>query len=176
MMAGPTRGFDQEKYDLGMDAKRSANEHFKENEFVKDYHKALLYLLGLQNSPLSRSGPRDTETVKEEDITDLDKEVSAIYSNMAACQVRLGKTARIIECANSALKRNPFNKKAKFRLVQGYIAEGTLEGAKKLLDELEKDSPEDPAFKAERRNIAAKEKEAAAKQRRELAGMFDRSK
>ncbi|KAJ1966110.1 hypothetical protein GGI12_000314 [Dipsacomyces acuminosporus] len=174
-----TSGFDKEKYALGMAAKQSANEHFKQKDFVKalkDYHTSLLYLLGLQNSPLKNGQVKNPDDVKEEDISDIDKDVSVIYSNMAACQVRLRKTNRTIECANAALKKNPFNKKAKFRLVQGYIAEGSLEKAKKLLDELEKDAPNDPAFKQERQNIATKEKEAKSKQRKELAGMFDRKK
>ncbi|KAJ1876990.1 hypothetical protein LPJ57_004188, partial [Coemansia sp. RSA 486] len=65
---------------------------------------------------------------------------------------------------------------AKFRLVQGYVREGSVIKAAKLLDELEKDSPNDAAFAAERRNIVAKEAEAEKKQRKEFAGMFDRAK
>ncbi|ORX73637.1 hypothetical protein DL89DRAFT_263668 [Linderina pennispora] len=112
----------------------------------------------------------------EDDISDLDKQISVIYSNMAACQVRLKKVGRAVECAETALKRNKFNTKAKFRLVQGLIEEGSLIKAGSLLDELEKDKPDDAAFKNERAKIAAKEKEAEAKQRKELGGMFDRGK
>ncbi|KAI9472636.1 hypothetical protein BX667DRAFT_500202 [Coemansia mojavensis] len=136
----------------------------------------LLYLRGLNDNPMSVGKSRDPENLKESDITELEKEISTINANMALCQLRLERFDRIVRCANEALKVNPFNKKAKFRLAQGLIREGSIIKAAKLLDELEKDSPNDPAFAAERRQIDLKEKQAEIKQRKEFAGMFDRAK
>ncbi|KAJ1806437.1 hypothetical protein LPJ56_005128 [Coemansia sp. RSA 2599] len=163
----------------GMQHKDDGNAHFKAERFqdaLREYYNALLHLRGLDANAMSTAMPKNPEDVQEEDVTELSKDLSVIQTNMAACHVRLGRAARAIDCAQEALKSNPFNKKAKFRLVQGYVREGSLIKAGKLLDELEKDSPNDAAFAAERRNIAAKEAEAEKKQRKELAGMFDRAK
>ncbi|KAJ2787624.1 hypothetical protein GGI15_000586 [Coemansia interrupta] len=162
-----------------MKHKEAGNEHFKKGEFqeaLREYYNALLFLRGLNNDVMATAVPKDPENLEEGDITELNKDLSVIQANMAACHVRLNRYTRAVQCAQDALKSNPFNKKAKFRLVQGYIREGSLLKAGKLLDELEKDSPNDAAFAAERRNIVTKEAEAEKKQRRELAGMFDRAR
>ncbi|KAJ1931466.1 hypothetical protein FBU59_006699, partial [Linderina macrospora] len=169
----PTSGFDQKKYDQGLDEKKAANEKFKAGDFVgalRGYHRTLLYWLGLNSNPMGGTAQNEADIDSEDKVSDLDKQISLIYSNMAACQVRLHKADRAVECAESALKRNKFNEKAKFRLVQGLIEGGSLLKAMSLLDELEKGKPNDPAFKNERAKIAVKEKEAAAKQRKELGG------
>ncbi|KAI9503609.1 hypothetical protein GGI25_004869 [Coemansia spiralis] len=168
-----------EKRKEGLSHKEAGNRYFKANEFskaLKEYHYALLHLRGLNSDAMNVAKPRDPETMTEDEVTEQDKELSAISSNIAACHMRLQRYDRVVFCANEALKTNPFNKKAKFRLAQGYVREGALGKASKLLDELEKDSPNDQGFAAERRNIELKEKQAEEKQRKEFAGMFDRSK
>ncbi|KAJ2079848.1 hypothetical protein H4R24_003505 [Coemansia sp. RSA 988] len=167
----------EEKRAKGLEFKNVGNQHFKASEFqqaLKQYYYALLHLRGLNDNPLALSKAKDPEDIKEEDLTEHDKEISNLYSNMALCQMRLGKYDRVVNNANQALKSNPFNKKAKFKLAQGLIREGSVIKAAKILDELEKDNPNDPAFAAERRNIAVKDKEAEAKQRKDLGGMFSR--
>ncbi|KAJ2233606.1 hypothetical protein H4R99_003223 [Coemansia sp. RSA 1722] len=167
------------KHIQGMKHKDEGNIHFKAERFqeaLREYYNALLHLRGLDSDVMSMTVPNDPDSMQEKDVTELNKDLSVIQTNMAACHVRLGRPARAIACAEDALKANPFNKKAKFRLVQGYVREGSVIKAAKLLDELEKDSPNDAAFAAERRNIVAKDAEADKKQRKELAGMFDRAK
>ncbi|KAJ1864354.1 hypothetical protein LPJ78_003446 [Coemansia sp. RSA 989] len=168
-----------QKMAKGLEYKQEGAVAFKAGQYeeaLKRYHHALLYLRGLNDNPMSVGKSRDPENLKESDITELEKEISTINANMALCQLRLERFDRIVRCANEALKVNPFNKKAKFRLAQGLIREGSIIKAAKLLDELEKDSPNDPAFAAERRQIDLKEKQAEIKQRKEFAGMFDRGK
>ncbi|KAJ2780686.1 hypothetical protein H4R18_003327 [Coemansia javaensis] len=162
----------------GLAHKQAADAAFKEGDFmlaVKEYHTAVLHLRGLDSSPLSLAKVKGEKDVKEEDITEGQKLMSTIYSNMALCHMRLGRPARVTYWAKQALAVNPFNAKAKFRLVQGLVREGATIKAAALLDELEKAGPEDPAFAAERRNIEAMDRKADAKQRKELAGMFDRA-
>ncbi|KAJ2871192.1 hypothetical protein GGH93_005016 [Coemansia aciculifera] len=169
----------ESKHASGMAHKNAGNQLFKDEDFaraLKEYYHALLYLRGLNANPMDlTAAPRDPEKPTEEDVSDLDKDISIIQTNMAACHLRLDRIDRVVACADAALKANPFNKKAKFRLVQGYIREGSIPKAEKLLDELEKDSPRDAAFAAERKLIASKEKEAESKQRSEMRGMFDRA-
>ncbi|KAJ2352579.1 hypothetical protein IWW50_005428 [Coemansia erecta] len=168
----------KEKMAKGLEFKKQGAEKFKAGEFdkaLRQYHYALLHLRGLNDNPMTVGSNRDPENIKEEDITELEKEISLINSNMALCQLRLGRLDQITRCANAALKANPFNKKAKFRLAQGLIREGAIIKATKLLEELEKDSPNDPAYAAERRQIEHKEKQSEGKQRKEFAGMFDRA-
>ncbi|KAJ1840790.1 hypothetical protein LPJ70_004490 [Coemansia sp. RSA 2708] len=163
----------------GLEFKEAGGVEFKAGNFEKalrQYHYALLHLRGLNDNPMAVAKSRDPENLKESDITELEKELSTINSNMALCQLRLGRLNQITRCANAALKANPFNKKAKFRLVQGLVREGAIIKATKLLEELEKDSPNDPAFAAERRQIEKKEKQSDDKQRKEFGGMFDRTK
>ncbi|KAJ2614544.1 hypothetical protein H4S08_001661 [Coemansia sp. RSA 1365] len=167
----------EEKRAKGFEFKNAGNNHFKAGEFeqaLKQYYYALLHLRGLNDNPMGLSMAKDPQDMKEEDVTEHNKELSNIYSNMAMCQMRLGKYDRVISNANQALKSNPFNKKAKFKLAQGLIREGSVIKATNILDELQKDNPNDPAFAAERRNIALKDKESDAKQRKDLAGMFSR--
>ncbi|KAJ2880294.1 hypothetical protein IWW38_005974 [Coemansia aciculifera] len=167
------------KYAKGIAHKDAGNQLFKEEQFIKalkEYYNALLHLRGLNANPLDLAGaPRDPEKPTEEDVSELDKDLSVIQANMAACHLRTERFDRVVACAEAALKANPFNKKAKFRLAQGYVREGAIPKAEKLLDELEKDAPRDASFAAERKLIKEKEKEAEAKQRKELGGMFDRS-
>ncbi|KAJ1836303.1 hypothetical protein IWW55_000736 [Coemansia sp. RSA 2706] len=167
------------KIEQGLKFKDEGGSEFKAGNFsqaLKKYHYALLYLRGLNDSLLGLTRDRNPENLKESDITDLEKDISNIHSNMALCQLRLGRLNQITRCANAALEVNPFNKKAKFRLAQGLIREGAVINAAEILDKLEKDSPNDPAFAAERRQIESREKLAEAKQRKEFAGMFDRAK
>ncbi|KAJ2145714.1 hypothetical protein IW136_000875 [Coemansia sp. RSA 678] len=169
----------KEKTAKGLKFKEEGATAFKAGNYdkaLKHYHFALLHLRGLNDNPLSVGNARDPENLKEEDITELEKEISTINSNMALCQLRLERFDQITRCANAALKANPFNPKAKFRLAQGLIREGSIIKATKLLDELEKANPNDPAFAAERRQIQHKEKQSEIKQRQEFAGMFDRTK
>lgn len=165
----------------GMQHKAAGNEKFKAGDFtgaLKEYHFALLHLRGLESGGAMKKS-RDPESnplekTCEEDVSDMDKDLAVILTNMAACQLRLNRVDRVVSCASDALEANPFNTKAKFRLAQGHIREGALIKAEKLLDELEKQSPGDAAFAAERRNIEVKEKETEGKQRKEFSGMFDR--
>ncbi|KAJ1800297.1 hypothetical protein LPJ59_001197 [Coemansia sp. RSA 2399] len=177
----------KEKREQGLKYKEAGNQHFKADEFekgkyqglgvsLKQYHFALLHLRGLGSSAMSVATPKDPDAIKEEDVTEHDKELSAISSNMAACHMRLQRYDRVVTYSTQALKSNPFNIKAKFRLAQCHVREGALEKATKLLDELEKQSPGDAGIAAERRNIVAKDKQADDKMRKEFGGMFDRAK
>ncbi|KAJ2817920.1 hypothetical protein GGI24_005257 [Coemansia furcata] len=169
----------ESKHASGMAHKNAANKLYMDKEYtkaLKEYYNALLYLRGLNANPMDlTTAPRDPEKPTEEDVSDLDRDLSVIQTNMAACHLNLDRIPRVVACAEAALQANPFNKKAKFRLVQGYIREGSIPKAEKLLDELEKDSPRDSSFVAERKLIATKEKEAETKQRSEMRGMFDRA-
>ncbi|KAJ1892693.1 hypothetical protein LPJ66_006190 [Kickxella alabastrina] len=163
----------------GLKHKDAGNDFFKGSDFtgaLREYYYALLHLRGLNSNVMDLSRPTDPNTLEESGVTSLDKDLSVINSNMAACHLRLERIPRVIECAQAALKANPFNTKAKFRLAQGYVREGSLEKARKILDELEKNAPMDRAFANERKHIVEMEKKADQKQRETLAGMFDRAK
>ncbi|KAJ2555544.1 hypothetical protein EV175_002241 [Coemansia sp. RSA 1933] len=157
-----TTSANKAKHEQGLKYKEAGNQHFKAGEFEK-------------GNAMDIAKPKDPEAMKEEDVTENDRELSALSSNMAACHMRLQRYDRVVTYSQQALKSNPFNVKAKFRLAQSHVRVGALEKAAGILDELEKDMPGDAGIAAERRNIMLKEKQAEDKQRKEFGGMFDRA-
>ncbi|CAG8497400.1 5434_t:CDS:2 [Gigaspora margarita] len=76
----------------------------------------------------------------------------------------------------SALKSDPDNTKALFRRAQAYISDGNTTRARQDLEKLTEKNPDDPSVKREWLRLKQKDKEQDQKQRKELAGMFDRMK
>lgn len=64
--------------------------------------------------------------------------LSVTHSNIAACNLKLGKYDRAASEAKLALKFDAGNSKAKFRLAQAYIRRGNIDEGEKVLTELRK--------------------------------------
>ncbi|SNX84521.1 uncharacterized protein MEPE_03230 [Melanopsichium pennsylvanicum] len=63
-----------------------------------------------------------------------EKELSLVYSNMAACYLKLKKFDRAVECSEKALKSDSKNVKAKFRKAQALRQAGDMYKAKSFLE------------------------------------------
>ncbi|KAG9291038.1 hypothetical protein G9A89_012910 [Geosiphon pyriformis] len=173
------RAANAERLEAGKKKKDLGNEFFKNGniqEALRNYHKALLDLNGLQNNKSFAIFRKDQNKQPDKDPLqeDIIKTVALVYSNMAACQIKLNKSTRAIECANQALKNDPTNEKALFRRAQAYINEGNVDGAEADLKKLSEKNPDDPGIKREWQRLKLKDKQQEKKQRQDLKGIFER--
>ncbi|CAG8644812.1 2830_t:CDS:2 [Cetraspora pellucida] len=171
----------EEKLTASKLEKDKGNEFFKSgniSEALRHYHQALLHLHGLQNNKSFAIFRKEQEEEPKTDPLqeDIMKTTSVIYSNMSACLIKKEKWSRAIECADKALKNDPDNTKALFRRAQAYISDGNTTRARQDLEKLTEKNPDDQSIKREWLRLKQKDKEQDQKQRRELAGMFDRMK
>ncbi|CAG8460415.1 1804_t:CDS:2 [Diversispora eburnea] len=181
--------------------KDKGNEYFKAgdiNNALRHYYISLLNLNGLENDKSFAIFRKEQEEEPKKDPLheDITKTTSVIYSNMAACHIKKEKWSKAIERADEvmishinlcrhlaknninakALKKDPENTKALFRRAQALIKDGNTTKAREDLTKLTAKDPDDGAIKREWQLLKAKEKEQERKQRKELAGMFDRMK
>ncbi|CAG8631034.1 17604_t:CDS:2 [Acaulospora morrowiae] len=159
--------------------KDKGNDFFKNGnvtEALRHYHQALFYLNGLQNNKSFAIFRKEQEEEPKNDPIqeEIMKTTSVIYSNMAACLIKKEKWSKAIEYADKALKNDSENTKALYRRAQALIKDGNTTKARQDLEKLTAKNPDDAAVKREWQNLKEKEKEQDKKQRKELAGMFDR--
>ncbi|RHZ75766.1 hypothetical protein Glove_209g110 [Diversispora epigaea] len=161
--------------------KDKGNEYFKAGDIsnaLRQYYISLLNLNGLENDKSFAIFRKEQEEEPKKDPLheDITKTTSVILSNMAACHIKKEKWNKAIERADEALKKDPENTKALFRRAQALIKDGNTTKAREDLTKLTAKNPDDGAIKREWQSLKAKEKEQERKQRKELAGMFDRMK
>ncbi|KAL5504248.1 hypothetical protein ACEPAH_8322 [Sanghuangporus vaninii] len=104
----------------------------------------------------------------------LDEELGKVYSNMAACHLRLHNYQRTIETADQALALNKDNYKALFRKAKALGEQGFFEKAERLFNELLERSPvEAPTIKAELEALRVKDKERERQAKNKLRGFLN---
>ncbi|KAF6767473.1 Tetratricopeptide repeat [Kalmanozyma brasiliensis GHG001] len=138
------------KLRTGLAHKSAGNAAFTAGDIpsaLSSYHHAVLYLSGLQNRSIlglmgensGRHGqPDDLSSDEEEGETPAaqsEKELSMVYSNMAACFLKQEKYERAIQTAEKALKCDSGNAKAKYRKAQAMRLGGDVYAAQRVLRE-----------------------------------------
>ncbi|ORY69304.1 hypothetical protein BCR35DRAFT_308109 [Leucosporidium creatinivorum] len=157
------------------------NTLFKEGDLkgaLREYHAVLLRLKGLDSALQSAFGspapeviitPKDdaeekakAEESKEPTLQEKVKQaIGLTYLNSAAIHIKNENFKRALECADSALKIDENNDKAKFRAAQARIGMGEISKGKAALEELQKKTP-DVAIANALKQLAADEKTRAA--------------
>ncbi|SPO25458.1 uncharacterized protein UTRI_03122_B [Ustilago trichophora] len=176
----------QAKLRTALEHKSRGNTSFTQGDIksaLSSYHHAVLYLSGLeQRSILGLVGENSGKDGRPEDLSSDDesesehkegegeKQLSIVYSNMAACYLKQNNYPRAIETADKSLKCDSRNVKAKFRKVQALrlsgdvykakaVLEDTIEGMKARKGKKEKEAVDDfeRELKAVQKTIEAKE-------------------
>jgi tetratricopeptide (TPR) repeat protein len=154
-----------------LELKTQANGEFTAGNIqqaVALFHQALLYAKGLDANISSVVGMGEASEQERSIKTFL----STLYSNLAACHVKLQRWDRAIVACNEALKHDNGNIKAKFRLSQAYLSSGDVDRAQTLLDELQKEQPNDAAVRNAMVQLKQKKKAQDDKQASELRGFL----
>ncbi|KAJ1026692.1 hypothetical protein NDA16_002290 [Ustilago loliicola] len=147
----------QDKFRTGLEHKSRGNQAFLSNDIkaaLQSYHLAVLYLSGLENrSILGLVGENSGTDGKPEDLSSDEqgeqdeqpapltspeageKQLSAVYSNMAACYLKQNNFPRAIETAEKSLKCDSKNLKAKYRKAQALRLGGDVYKAKSYLQD-----------------------------------------
>ncbi|KAL9714260.1 hypothetical protein Ac2012v2_002571 [Leucoagaricus gongylophorus] len=143
------------KLNSGKQKKDAGDRAFRQGdtkEAMKQYHEALLYLVGidktgLQGLGLSSSSPDkigdSTQDPKQKDKSEVDDTIGKIYANMSACHIKNENWKRAVETADKALQKDENNYKAMFRKAKGLGEQGHFEKASKILEDIKTKSPSD---------------------------------
>ncbi|KAL1923507.1 uncharacterized protein VTP21DRAFT_8487 [Calcarisporiella thermophila] len=153
--------------------KDSGNEHFKKGdirEALRSYHEALLCVHGADKSSIIPTGVATDSKGKGE----VAKLLSQIYNNIAACHIKNENWQRAFESSQKAVENDSRNIKARFRRAQSALSLGKVEIAREDLEEVIKNSPDDPGVKREQKRLQAIMKSDEKKQRRQFANLFER--
>ncbi|TKY89336.1 hypothetical protein EX895_001867 [Sporisorium graminicola] len=148
-----------DKLRTGLEHKAQGNAAFTKGDIkaaLASYHYAVLYLSGLESRSIlgllgensGREGKPEDLSSDEEDQDDgeqqqqqqpvsvqSEKELSTVYSNMAACHLKQGNYDRAIQTADKSLKCDSGNVKAKYRRAQALRLQGELYEAQKFCRE-----------------------------------------
>ncbi|KAJ7744321.1 TPR-like protein [Mycena olivaceomarginata] len=177
--------------DFQTTAEKAADKAFKEGkitEALMAYHRALMYLLGLDKNALQSMGmgspaPPPTASssstpadAKAKEKTEVDDIVEKIYANMSACHLKNKNWKRAQETADKALAKNENNYKAMFRKAKALSEQGYFERAVKLLEDLKSKSPADAALaEAELVRLRAIDKERERVNNKKLKGFLNKA-
>lgn len=144
------------KLHTGLEHKSAGNAAFTRGDIKSalcSYHHAVLYLSGLESRSIlglvgensGREGkPEDLSSDEEDDAgpaqsaqvgVQSEKELSLVYSNMAACYLKQKNYKRAVEAAEKSLKCDSSNVKAKYRKAQAMRLAGDVYAAQKFLGE-----------------------------------------
>lgn len=143
------------KLRTGLSHKERGNALFTSGDIpgaLAAYHHSVLYLSGLESRSIlglvgERSGaegaPEDLSSDSDSDSpsnskervgVQAEKELSRVYSNMAACYLKQCKYGRAIAVAEKALKCDSHNDKASFRKASALRLSGDVYKAKAYLE------------------------------------------
>ncbi|WFD43287.1 hypothetical protein MPSI1_001948 [Malassezia psittaci] len=184
----------QKKVQKGLDYKKQGNEAFLAHDYQRAlhaYHHAVLYLAGLDQSPLTGIQPK-AETIPTEStsIRQDHQELSQVRSNvcamrltkMAACYLQLGRFDRAIECCQQALKLNAKNSKAmyvsdsltfSYRMTQAMVRNGDIYAAHSfLMSEDAKPYRSEPSYEEEKASIEKQIEERERQSNRSMRGFL----
>ncbi|WFC99199.1 hypothetical protein MYAM1_001943 [Malassezia yamatoensis] len=165
----------QKKVQTALEYKKQGNEAFLAHNYqhaLYAYHHAVLYLAGLDQSPLagiqpeSKAVPTESTSIRQDH-----QELSQVKSN-------LGRFDRAIECCQQALKLNANNSKAmyvshsltfSYRTTQAMVRKGDIYAAHTfLMSDDAKPYRSEPSYKEEKASI---EKQMEARERQSNRSM-----
>jgi tetratricopeptide (TPR) repeat protein len=142
----------EENYLRGDNHKSTGNELFKAGDYkaaLREYHSALLYLKGLDNSALKSFAPSGTVPIKEDIRHKVGLALLSTHLNMSAVYLKLLNYEKAIQSAETVIKLDPKNTKAIYRKGCGLIGLKNYEKAEKVLKEGVLACPTDPAMRKE---------------------------
>ncbi|KAI8873176.1 TPR-like protein [Ramicandelaber brevisporus] len=116
-----------------------------------------------------------TDNEKKSKADEENKSQAILYSNIAACLLKLERWERAVVAATKAIDLDPDNVKARFRRGQAYAGDGNTVRAEADLRAVLKTNPKDAATVKELHRLKEIEKAQIQKQKKDLAGMFDRA-
>ncbi|RKP25051.1 hypothetical protein SYNPS1DRAFT_29203 [Syncephalis pseudoplumigaleata] len=144
---------------------------------LRHYHEALMYIHGLSTFEQNcYPAIKSTASLTKDEVESINKLLSSIYGNIAACHLKDASWPQVIKYSSKALKQNEDNFKARIRRVNAYLSTGALEKAADDLAILLDKQPKDADVQRLRLQWRQLDAEASARQRDEFAGMFDRNK
>ncbi|ELR19437.1 tetratricopeptide repeat domain containing protein [Acanthamoeba castellanii str. Neff] len=179
MSSGKTN---EDKIATAQQLKEEGNSFVKQQDYGKAllaYHKAWLYVKGLGDDGSGgkfammrkNSGQEALSSGQTSEI----KAISlALHLNMALCHFKQDKFDRVIDDCNKALQLEPSSVKALFRRGQAYLKLRDSDKAAVDLNKAAQLDPSDKAIQLEIRRLKQFEKAQSDKQKKALAGLFDR--
>ncbi|KAI8831089.1 hypothetical protein BC829DRAFT_377733 [Chytridium lagenaria] len=167
-----------EKVEKGKTEKDLGNEAFKKGELplaIRHYYNAILYLKGLDNGHLKSfvGGQQDLEESLKNEIK---ATINTCHTNMAACHLKAGNWEKAIKACDSVCKVLQRQGKALFRRGKANLELKNIDRAEADLKKAMEIEPKDPNIRAELQKIKSIRQEYDQKQKKEWAGMFERSK
>ncbi|GBE87965.1 hypothetical protein BKA93DRAFT_793376 [Sparassis latifolia] len=170
------------KLNVAKEKKETGDQAFKAGELqnaLRSYHEALLYLNGIDKTPLApltaQTEPVVDGAAKAKPKTEVDEMLEKIYSNQSACHLKRGNWKRAIETADKALTQNADNYKALFRKAKALGELGFFEKAEKILEDLLQKNPSDaPAINAELTRLRAIDKVREKVHNQKFKGFLNR--
>ncbi|KAJ0394340.1 hypothetical protein ATCC90586_007061 [Pythium insidiosum] len=153
-----------EKIEQGELLKRQANVLVKRGDFkaaTSRYAKVFAYVNGLSTQGdamaqyASRSAHMSASAAEGEAIQALK---IACWSNMALCQLKLGRGDRAVELCDKVLAEDESHSKALFRKAQGLALESHFDRAQALLTQLATLEPQNAAVRRELKALAVAKK------------------
>jgi tetratricopeptide (TPR) repeat protein len=167
------------KIEAGTQHKNTGNELFKSGQAQQalgSYHSALLYLKGklsdstpgLDSSKFESLAGRDIEPIEQATKDEINKQLIAVHSNMAACYLKLEKLDKTLSSCDQVLALDAKHAKATFRKGQALKALRNFDKAEKILKEAVVLAPNDSGIRAELQAVRDEIKALELKSREEL--------
>ncbi|KAI9201946.1 uncharacterized protein BJ171DRAFT_515997 [Polychytrium aggregatum] len=167
----------QDKIARAKEHKEAGNAAFKAGDIqsaLRSYHTANLFITGLDSGRYGALMPN-----KEKLSDGFRAEIEAIqvscHSNIAACHFKRQNWTKVIASCDKVLSMDENNAKAYYRRGAALLNEGNLDRAEEDLRKALSLSPKDSAVVQELHRLREEQKKAEEKQKKEFAGMFDRS-
>jgi tetratricopeptide (TPR) repeat protein len=132
--------------------KSTGNELFKAGDYkgaLREYHSAILYLKGLDNSALKSFAPIGTIQIKEDVRHKVGLALLSTHLNMSAVYLKMQNFEKAILSAETVIKLDTKNAKAIYRKGCGLIGLQAYEKAEKVLKQGVLAFPTDPALRKE---------------------------
>ncbi|KAI8902148.1 hypothetical protein BC833DRAFT_574566 [Globomyces pollinis-pini] len=166
------------KIETGTRYKDDGNQFVKSGEYKQAlgcYHRALLYITGLDNSKLSMGlGLSDTENTNQQSpLEQATREkikllLIATHSNMAMCYLKLSQFDKAIKSCEKVLSQDPNNAKAMFRKGEAFVGLNDLQHAFVIFRSAVKIAPQDVGIRKSLKEVEDRLKELEKKSNDEL--------
>jgi tetratricopeptide (TPR) repeat protein len=155
----------------GIEFKETGNSYFKQGEYksaLENYHKALLYLTGLDNSKWSSLPGNNNVQIEQETKNAIEKNLLSVYLNMAAVYIKIDNFHKCIASCDKALKFDENNSKALFRKAQANEGLNNNDIALEFYLKAAKSAPQDIKIRESLNYIREKIKESDMKYNQQL--------
>ncbi|ORZ30396.1 hypothetical protein BCR44DRAFT_131308 [Catenaria anguillulae PL171] len=170
-----------DKKDLGNAAFRNAEI----NQAIRYYHESVLYLLTMVQPKTSASGsgaPNMADmaaasaqsAIPKPVLAEAKANLIAVYSNLAACHTKNARWDRVLDCCTKALSLDQDHVKSLYRKGLALARMNRTDQAVKQLRRALELAPNDANIIKELHACKQKEREQVEKQKRDMAGMFER--